>query len=163
MHYEADHSEAYIEQLPSERREPVARLLQTVRDNLPPGFVETISSGMIVFAVPHSIYPAGYHVKPEEPVPFIGIASQKQHVAFYHLGVYAMPDLLAWLEAEYPKHARTKLDMGKSCIRFRKMDDIPYDLIAELCRKITVEQYIKVYEASKPQGTGRPGKSTSGK
>jgi len=104
---------------------------------------------------PTETYPAGYHVNPKEPVPFIGIASQKHFIAFYHMGLYAMPELMAWFEAEYPKYARTRLDKGKSCIRFKRMDDIPFGLIAELCRKVTVAQYMDAYEDVRRSGAKR--------
>lgn len=156
MRYEAESVADYISLLPPERREPVTRLYQTVRDSLPTGYAEHIAYGMIGFAVPHSIYPAGYHASPQDPVPFIGIASQKHFIAFYHMGLYAMPELMAWFEAEYPKHARTRLDKGKSCIRFRQPDDIPYGLLAELCRKVSVDQYLDVYSVARRQGTGHP-------
>ena len=113
-----------------------------------------MSYGMLGYVIPHRLYPGGYHVNPKEPLPFISLASQKHYVALYHMGLYAFPELQAWFVAEYANRVNSKLDMGKSCIRFKKMDDIPYDLIAELCRKITVEDYIAKYEGregSKPK------------
>jgi len=114
--------------------------------NIPEGFEETMSYGMIAYAVPHSIYPAGYHCKPTEPLPFVNIASQKNFIALYHMGIYANPDIMDWWVAEYPKHCKRKLDMGKSCIRFKKPEEIPYELIAELMEKISVQDWIEVYE-----------------
>lgn len=146
MKYEANSPEAYICQLPEDRKQAMDKLRITIKENLPTGFKETISYGMIGYVVPHSIYPSGYHVNPEEPLPFISIASQKNYVALYHMGIYTFPEVLAWLQQEYPKHVHTKIDMGKSCIRFKKMESIPYDLIAELCKKITLEDYLKKYE-----------------
>jgi uncharacterized protein YdhG (YjbR/CyaY superfamily) len=140
--------EAYIEQLPSDRHEPMKRLRATVKAALPEGFVETISYGMISYGIPHSLYPGGYHANPSEPVPFVSIASQKHHIALYHMGLYMDVGLAAWFRKAYPEHARTKLDMAKSCIRFKKVDDIPYGLIAELCSKITVRHYLELYKAS---------------
>ncbi|MDK9711552.1 DUF1801 domain-containing protein [Acidaminobacter sp.] len=149
---EAKTPQEYLENLPASRREAVEKLRTVILENLPDGFEEVISYGMLGYVVPHTLYPAGYHVNPKEPLPFINLASQKQHIAFYHMGIYAFPDLLLWFEKEYAARVVSKLDMGKSCIRFKKMDAIPYDLIAELCRKITVEQYISLYEESrKPQ------------
>jgi hypothetical protein len=101
---------------------------------------------MIGYAVPHSIYPAGYHCNPTLPLPFISIASQKNFVAVYHMGIYANPELMAWFLAEYPKHSTAKLDMGKSCLRFKKMDQIPYAFIGELASKMTPQDWISVYE-----------------
>lgn len=114
--------------------------------NLPNGFEEQISYGHIGFVVPHSMYPNGYHCDPTSPLPFIGLASQKNFIALYHMGIYSDEKLLNWFIEEYPKHAKRKLDMGKSCIRFKKTDDIPYDLIGRLASKITPDQWIATYE-----------------
>ncbi|HPN68588.1 MAG TPA: DUF1801 domain-containing protein, partial [Saprospiraceae bacterium] len=114
--------------------------------NLPDGFAAAISYGGLGYVVPHTIYPGGYHCKPEEPLPFAGLSSQKASINFYHMGIYAEPKLLEWFVNEYPKHSKQKLDMGKSCVRFKKMEDIPYELIAELMQKITVAQWIERYE-----------------
>ena len=128
------------------RKEAVEKLRQTINDNLPVGFEETMGYGMIAYVVPKSIYPAGYHCDKDLPLPFINIASQKNFIAVYHMGIYANPDLLNWFIAEYPKHYISKLDMGKSCIRFKKLDQIPYQLIGELATKISPEQWITDYE-----------------
>ncbi|BBH22373.1 hypothetical protein Back11_37180 [Paenibacillus baekrokdamisoli] len=145
MKYEANSPEGYISQLPEDRQEAMERLRTTIKGNLPEGFEETIAYGMIGYVVPHRIYPSGYHANPKEPLPFMSIASQKNFIALYHMGIYGSPAILAWFQEEYPKHVTTKLDMGKGCIRFKKIASIPYDLIAELCRKITVEDYLKKY------------------
>ena len=136
----------YLSALPAERKEAVEKLRQTINDNLPVGFEETMGYGMIAYVVPKSIYPAGYHCDKDLPLPFINIASQKNFIAVYHMGIYANPDLLNWFIAEYPKHCISKLDMGKSCIRFKKLDQIPYQLIGELATKISPEQWIIDYE-----------------
>ena len=146
MKIEANNPEEYISKLPEERKEPLAKLRQTILDNLPKGFEETMSYGMIGYVVPHSIYPEGYHCTPELPLPFMSIASQKNFIALYHMGIYADKELYDWFVAEYPKHVKTKLDMGKSCIRFKKIETIPYELIAELCTRMTVKQWIELYE-----------------
>jgi len=117
---------------------------------LPEGFQETIQYGMIGYVVPHTLYPKGYHVNPKEPLPFIALANQKGYVAFYHLGIYADKLLHEWFAKSYELLNIGKLDMGKSCIRFKKIDKIPFDLVGELCSKLTVEEYIKAYESSKP-------------
>lgn len=148
MKIEAKNPLDYISKLPEERQEPFAKLRQTILDNIPDGFEETMSYGMIGYVVPHSIYPDGYHCTPELPLPFMSIASQKNFVALYHMGIYANPDLMEWFKAEYPKYEKTKLDMGKSCIRFKKVDRIPYQLIAELCQKMTVADWVSLYEAN---------------
>lgn len=146
MRYEATSPEEYINQLPVDRKIAMEMLRETVKANLPEDFEETMAYDMIGYVVPHRIYPDGYHCNPNEPLPFLSIASQKNYIALYHMGVYSFPNVLKWFQEEYPKHVKTKLDMGKSCIRFKKPDQIPYELIAELCRKITVEDYIKQYE-----------------
>ena len=115
-------------------------------DNIPSGFEETLGYGMPAYVVPHSIYPKGYHCNPELPLPFINFASQKNYVAFYHMGIYVKPELLEWFVGEYPKHCNRKLNMGKSCLRFKEMEDIPFDLLAELIPKITVDEWISIYE-----------------
>lgn len=146
MQLSANSPEEYIAQLPEERKEPMQRLRQTIANNLPKGFVEEMNYGMIGYVVPHSKYPAGYHCDTKLPLPFINIASQKNFIALYHMGIYAKPELLKWWEEEYPKHVKTKLNMGKSCIRFKKVDQIPYDLIAELMQKMSCDEWIELYE-----------------
>lgn len=136
----------YIDQLPEDRKEVINKLRKVVLNNLPNGFKETINYSMLGYVVPHEIYPNGYHCNPKLPLPFMNIASQKGHVGFYHMGLYANPELMVWFINEYPKHAKRKLDMGKSCIRFKKMDDIPYDLIGELVKKMSVKDWINLYE-----------------
>ena len=147
MKYEAKTPEEYISKLPDERQVVLKKLRNVLQKNLPKGFEETINYGMIGYVVPHSKYPNGYHCDPKLPLPFINIASQKNFVALYHSGVYAKKELFDWFVAEYPKQAKYKLDMGKSCVRFKKMNDIPYDLIAELATKFTVEEWISTYES----------------
>ena len=145
MKQEISTPEQYIEQLPDERKVVFNRLRAVVLENLPSGFSEVISYGMISYVVPYSIYPQGYHANPQEPVPFISIASQKNHIALYHMGLGLFPEVLEWFVSEYPNYAKGKLDMGKSCIRFRKPEALPYDLIAKLCQKITLEDYLEQY------------------
>lgn len=138
----------YIEQLSDDRKTAIEQLRKLFLEHLPKGFEETISYGMIAYVVPHSIYPAGYHCDPKLPLPFISIASQKSHIAIYHMGIYASPDLLNWFLEEYPKYVKTKLDMGKSCIRFKKPDQIPFALFNELAKKMTVQDWIALYESA---------------
>lgn len=133
--------------VPHDRVIPFNRLHEVILKNLPQGFTPGISYGGLGYVVPHSIYPLGYHCRPSEPLPFAGIASQKNSINFYHMGLYADPKLLDWFVKEYPKHAKHKLDMGKSCIRFKKMDDIPYQLIGALMKKMTVQAWVKMYES----------------
>lgn len=138
--------EEYQASLPEERKAPMDRLRKVIKKNLPKGFKEGMSYGMIGYVVPHSIYPAGYHCNPAMPLPFLSIASQKNFIAVYHMGVYSSLELLNWFVAEYEKLGPGKPDMGKSCIRFKNMEKIPYDLIGELCSKMTVEEWIACYE-----------------
>lgn len=139
--------EEILANIPPERAEAFHTLHETILKNLPKGFEAAISYGGLGYVVPHSIYTSGYHCNPKEPLPFAGIASQKNSINFYHMGIYADPELLSWFVAEYPKHSKQKLDMGKSCIRFKKLNDIPYALIGELMKKITVKQWIDIYES----------------
>lgn len=122
------------------------QLRAIVQAHLPKGFEETMSYGMIGYVVPHSLYAAGYHCDPKLPLPFLSIASQKNFIAVYHMGIYANPELHEWFVGEYPKHVKTKLDMGKSCIRFKNPELLPFSLIGELCEKMSVEQWIETYE-----------------
>lgn len=140
--------EQYIKELPADRKEPITKLRETVLKNLPKGFKEVMSYGMLGYVVPHEIYPGGYHCDPKLPLPFVNIASQKNFIALYHMGVYANPELLKWFTTEYPKHSPSKLDMGKSCIRFKKPEHIPFKLIGDLIQKISVKDWIKTYEAN---------------
>jgi hypothetical protein len=132
--------------LPPDRAEPFNKLHDVIVKNLPKGIEAGISYGGLGYIIPHSIYPAGYHCKPIEPLPFAGLASQKNSINFYHMGIYSKPELHDWFVAEYPKHSKQKLDMGKSCIRFKKMGDIPYELIGELMTKMSMEEWISIYE-----------------
>ena len=136
----------YVDSLPDERKSVIENIRKTVLDNLPEGFEETMGYGMLGYVVPHSIYPSGYHCDPKTPLPFISVASQKNFIAFYHMGIYADESLLNWFVAEYPKHCKTKLDMGKSCIRFKKMNDIPLELLGQLVAKMSVLDWISLYE-----------------
>ena len=148
MKYEANSPEEYISKIPEERQPVLSGMRKVILKNLPKGFEETMSYGMIGYVVPHSIYPDGYHCTPELPLPFMNIASQKNFVALYHSGIYASEELLAWFQEEYPKHCKRKLDMGKSCIRFKYMDDVPYDLIGELTQKMSVQDWVDIYESA---------------
>lgn len=136
----------YLESLPEDREKAVKELRSVILKNLPKGFKEEMSYGMIGFVVPHTKYPDGYHCSPELPLPFMNIASQKNFVAIYHMGMYADPKLLNWFTSEYPKHTKQKLDMGKSCVRFKKPELIPFKLIGELASKMTTDDWIKLYE-----------------
>ena len=146
MQSKAATPELYLKEIPADRQEAMTKLRKVILKNLPRGFKEGMSYGMIGYFVPHSLYPAGYHCDPKLPLPFACLASQKNAITFYHMGVYSDPKLLKWFTDEYAKAGVGKLDMGKSCIRFKKPENIPYKLIGELCTKITVEKWIGIYE-----------------
>lgn len=137
----------YISKIPEDRQVIFKKFFDAINDHLPEGFKSNISYGMIGWAVPLETYPAGYHCAQGSPLPFINLASQKNFIAFYHMGIYAKPELLDWFVSEFPKYSKRKLDMGKSCVRFKKMEDIPLELMAELSKKMTVEEWIGIYES----------------
>ena len=137
---------AYIDFLPDDRRSAMKKLRQVIRRHLPQGFREVINYGVPAYVVPHTIYPDGYHCNPELPLPFLSMASQKNFVALYHMGLYADPKLLAWFQKEWPKYVKSRLDMGKSCIRFKKIDAIPHALISKLVAKMSVEDWVRLYQ-----------------
>lgn len=146
MKIDANSIEQYVNQLTPERKKVIETLRKLFKKNLPKGFKEELNYGMIGYVVPHTLYPNGYHCDPKLPLPFMNIASQKNNISIYHLGIYANPDLLQWFQTEYQKAGVGKLDMGKSCIRFKNIDKIPYELLGELASKITVQQWIDLYE-----------------
>src|SRR5690606_8209385 len=138
----------YLDGLSDDRKTAMTELRKVILQNLPVGFEEQFSSNMINYVLPHSLYPAGYHCNPKTPLPFLSIASQKNFIAVYHMGIYADADLLSWFTTEYPKHVSTKLDMGKSCIRFKRVNELPLKLIGDLVSKITPQKWISIYEAA---------------
>jgi len=140
--------DAYIAALPADRQDAMTQLRQVINKNLPPGFKEVIGYKMPSWVVPHSSYPAGYHCDPKLPLPFVSIASQKNFIALYHMGMYAVPELYQWFTESYPRFSKAKLDMGKSCVRFKKPESIPFELIGQLMQKMTPGQWISVYEAA---------------
>jgi len=146
MQSKATTVESYLNDLSEERKDVINQLRKVILKNLPKGFAEGMGYGMIGYFVPHSIYPNGYHCDPKQPLPFLSMASQKNFIALYHMGIYMNPTLMDWFTAEYAKRVKGKLDMGKSCIRFKKMDAIPFDLIGELASKMSVDEWIGCYE-----------------
>lgn len=148
MRSEAQTVDDYISQLSEDRKETISKLRDVIKTNLPDGFQEEMSYGMIGYVVPKSLYPAGYHCTPELPLPFMNIASQKNFIAVYHMAVYADKALNEWFTTEFPKYSKAKLDMGKSCIRFKKPADIPFELIGRLASKLTPDEWIAMYEAA---------------
>lgn len=148
MQSAATSPDQYISELPEDRRIAMEQLRKVVNDNIPAGFKEVMSYGMLGYCVPHEIYPNGYHCNTKDPLPFFAVASQKNSINIYHMMIYADKELHDWFVAEYPKYSKSKLDMGKSCIRFKKTVDIPFDLIGELLSKVTVDQWIERYEST---------------
>jgi len=149
MQSKATTPEQYLSELTGDRKPIITKLRQVILDNLPDGFKEEMSYGMLGYVVPHSLYPSGYHCDPKLPLPFISLASQKQHIGFYHMGMYANEELLNWFTTEYEKtDIKVKLNMGKSCIRFKKEAHIPYELLGRLVSKVTVKDWIETYESN---------------
>jgi hypothetical protein len=146
MHSKAITVDQYIEEIPEERKQAVTELRKVIKKNIPKGFQECMSYGMVGYVVPHSKYPAGYHCDPKLPLPFMAFASQKNFIAVYHMGIYAEPRLLKWFTEPHAKASPKKLDIGKSCMRYKKAEDIPYQLIGELVSKITPDEWIELYE-----------------
>lgn len=140
----------YLDSLPEERKPVMKKLRAAIRKNIPKGFQEAMGYGLPGWVVPHKLYASGYHCDPKQPLPFMGIASQKNHIAVYHMGIYSSGPLMDWFQAEWPKHSAKKLDIGKSCIRFKNPQDIPVGLIGELASKMTPQEWIEIYERSKP-------------
>lgn len=138
--------DSYFNALPEERRTAMDALRSCVLRNLPEGFAEEMAYKMPSYVVPHSIYPAGYHCDTKQALPFLSIAAQKNFIAVYHMGIYADAQLLEWFTAEYSKHSKSKLDMGKSCIRFKKVEDIPFELLEQLLSKMSPQDWIALYE-----------------
>ena len=148
MQSKAQTPDEYISQISDDKRDAMIILRQTILENLPAGFQEEISYGMIGYVVPFSIYPKGYKCNSKLPLPFLNIAAQKNFISMYHMGMYAVPDILKWFTKEYPKHCKLKLDMGKGCVRFKNASQIPYTLIGELVKKVQVADWIRYYEST---------------
>lgn len=146
MQSKATTVQAYLQELPADRRQAIEALREVILQHIPEGFQETMSYGMIGYVVPHQLYPPGYHCKPQDPLPLMNIASQKNFIAIYHMGLYAQPALLDWFQQAHATASPKKLDMGKSCIRYKKLDDIPLHLIGELASKMTPTEWIALYE-----------------
>ncbi|MBK0368460.1 DUF1801 domain-containing protein [Flavobacterium agrisoli] len=146
MKYNATSVSEYIAQIPEDKKESVIQLRKVILDYIPKGFKEELSYGMIGYVVPHELYPDGYHCNPKLPLPFVSLAAQKNFISLYHMGLYTDSELLNWFSAEYPKHSPYKLDMGKCCVRFKKPEAIPFELIQQLIQKISPEEYIEIYK-----------------
>ena len=146
MQSKASTPQEYIDSLPEDRKKVMTELRKAIKKNIDKNFSEGMGYGMMGYSVPHKIYPAGYHCNPKLPLPFMGIASQKNFIAVYHMGIYADKKLMDWFKKEFPKHIKSKPDMGKSCLRFKKMDDVPVKFIGELAGKMSAKEWIAIYE-----------------
>jgi hypothetical protein len=140
----------FLKTLPEDRRAAMVALREVFRKNLDKDYVETMSYGGPCYCVPHSVYPPGYHCNPKQPLPFAGFMSQKNHLAVYLMCTYMDGKEADWLKKAWAKTGK-KLDMGKSCIRFKKLEDAALDVIGEAIRRVPVKKYIEQYEAVKPQ------------
>lgn len=138
----------YISQVPEPQRASILQLREVINKSIPEGFSEQMSYGMIGWVVPHDLYPKGYHCDPKLPLPFLNIGAQKNFIAVYHMGIYTKPELLDWFAGEFPKYSKLKLDMGKSCIRFKNPTQIPFELIGLLAEKMQVAEWISCYESN---------------
>lgn len=148
----------YLQTIPESRQKVMIEIRKAIRKNLPSGFEETMMSGMINYVVPHKIYPDGYHCNPEHPLPFIAVASQKNYITLYHMALYTGL-LLEWFTSEWPEYSSRKLDMGKCCVRFKKPEDVPVDLIGALAAKLTPQEWISNYEKSMKVSTSKKSKT----
>lgn len=154
MQSKASTVEQYIAELPEDRRATVTKLRSLVRKHLPKGFTEQIQYGMIGYVVPHRHYPAGYHTNPKDPLPFAAIASQKNHLALYLMSPTMKPEIEAAIRAGFQASGK-KLDMGKSCIRFKKLEDLALDAIGEAIASLSMADYIIAYEDSRKAARAR--------
>lgn len=138
--------EEYIDNVDEKRQGAFRELVEVVRKNIPQGFEEVMQYNMITYVVPLKEYPKGYLERIDEPLPFISLGVQKNHIAFYHLGIMSNEDLLSWFQDEYKKQVPTKLNMGKSCIRMTNVKNIPFELLGELVSKMTPDEWVLNYE-----------------
>lgn len=160
MQSKAKTVEQYLAELPEDRREAIQKVRTVIRKNLAKGYEEGMQYGMIGYYVPHRIYPAGYHCDPKQPLPFVALASQKNHMSIYLTCVYGHPENESWFRKAWAATGK-KLDMGKSCVRFKRIEDLPLDVIGESVRRTPVDQLIKYYEAA--TAGRRPARSTAAK
>ncbi|GJM24448.1 MAG: hypothetical protein DHS20C16_08630 [Phycisphaerae bacterium] len=147
----------YLDALPEDRRKALQAVRKVIKANLDKGYKEGMQYGMIGYFVPHTIYPDGYHCDPSEPLPFASIASQKNHMAIYMMCVYSDAKLQEWFKKAWAKTGK-KLDMGKSCVRFKKLEDLPLEIIGETIRRVPVKKYVDHYVSVLKTTGKRPAK-----
>ena len=153
--------EAYLDELPEDRRRAISAVRDTINTNLPKGYAEGMQYGMIGWAVPHELYPPGYHCDPAQPVPFASLASQKNHMALYLFCLYTDTEAMerfreAWIQTG------ARLDMGKSCVRFKRLEDVPLEVIGREIRRVTVTRFLASYEAARGAASAPRGARPSG-
>ena len=149
MQSKAKTVDEYLESLPADRREAIEAVRDIVLANLDSGYEEAMAYGMIGYGVPHRVYPKGYHTDPKQPLPFAALASQKNFMSLYLMGLYAGTSHTKWFHDAWKKSGKKKLDIGKSCIRFKKVDDLALDVIGEAIRRMPASKYIEQYEAAR--------------
>jgi hypothetical protein len=147
MQSKAKTVEQYLAELPEERRQAIQAVRDVINKNLPAGYEEGMQYGMIGYYVPHSVYPPGYHTDPQQPLPFASLASQKNHLAIYLFCIYSAPEEATWFQEQWAKTGK-KLDMGKSCVRFKKVEDLPLPLIGETVKRMPVKKFIQHYQTA---------------
>jgi hypothetical protein len=163
MQSKATTVEQYLAELPKDRREAIQAVREVILRNLPKGYEEGMQYGMIGYYVPHSLYPPGYHCDPKQPLPYAHLASQKNYMSIYLMCVYAGGEQQAWFREEWQKTGK-KLDMGKSCVRFRKLEDLPLPLIGKAIKRASVKKFITFYEdIIQTQGSKRAKKKVAKK
>lgn len=150
MQSTAANAQEYLDSLPEDRRETISTVRNLILESLDKGFVETMSYGMLTYCVPHSIYPDGYHCDPKQPLPFVALASQKNYISLYLFCLYIRPDEVERFKEEFVA-AGKKLNMGASCVRFKKLDDLPLDLIRKAISSVTISKFIEQYSANIPE------------
>ncbi|GAB4161633.1 MAG: DUF1801 domain-containing protein [Candidatus Dojkabacteria bacterium] len=143
--------EKYIAALPEDRKKAILEIRNAILTNLPKGFKETLNHGTIGYVVPHSLYPGGYHCDPKSPLPSINLASKANGFSLYHMGIYADPNLYNWFVDEYKRLVGKNPDIGKSCIRFKRMNEIPLQLIGDLISKVSANDWISQYSKYDPR------------
>lgn len=136
----------YIDTLPVDRKKVVSEIRKVINKNIPKGFRESVASNMIMWSVPHTAYPPGYHCDPSKPLMLMCLSATKGGISLHHMGLYGSGPLLNWFQGEWPKHSARKIDMGKACVRFKKLEDVPLDLIGELVTKLSPQKWVEVYE-----------------
>jgi len=141
----ADNVKEFIDNLPDDRKKAVSELRKTINKHLPKGFNEGIGYNMLAWSVPHSMFPAGYHCDPSKPLMLMCLSATKGGISLHHMGLYGSTPLMNWFKSEWPKYSSKKLDMGKACIRFKRFEDVPLDLIGELATKLTPRQWVEQY------------------